>query len=182
MNAPFDYGAPVSPDGLSSLRDEAATASSPKASIPRGFAAIGLMSPKSKVNVGSALRAAMCYDVASVAVSGERIGGDWLNSATNTLKGHRHIPVMRGDLRDLIPFGAVPVAVDLVEGAESLIDFKHPHSAFYLFGPEDGTLGKKTLDWCARRVMVPTRYCMNLAATVNVVLYDRLAKQSRGDA
>jgi tRNA(Leu) C34 or U34 (ribose-2'-O)-methylase TrmL len=33
--------------------------------------------------------------------------------------------------------------------------------------------------------MVPTRLCMNLAATVNVVLYDRLvkrtAKQARGD-
>jgi tRNA(Leu) C34 or U34 (ribose-2'-O)-methylase TrmL len=24
---------------------------------------------------------------------------------------------------------------------------------------------------------VPTRFCMNLAATVNVVLYDRLAKR-----
>jgi len=28
-------------------------------------------------------------------------------------------------------------------------------------------------------VMVPTRECMNLAAAVNVVLYDRLAKADR---
>jgi tRNA(Leu) C34 or U34 (ribose-2'-O)-methylase TrmL len=29
--------------------------------------------------------------------------------------------------------------------------------------------------------MIPTRLCMNLAATVNVVLYDRLAKQLMRD-
>jgi tRNA(Leu) C34 or U34 (ribose-2'-O)-methylase TrmL len=26
-------------------------------------------------------------------------------------------------------------------------------------------------------IYIPTRYCMNLAATVNVVLYDRMAKR-----
>lgn len=84
---------------------------------------------------------------------------------------------MRGDdLRTFIPYDAVPVAVDLVDDAVSLPEFKHPQRAFYVFGPEDGTLGKSVLDWCSVRVMVPTHFCMNLAATVNVVLYDRLAK------
>ena len=46
------------------------------------------------------------------------------------------------------------------------------------FGPEDGTLGPEILAWCRDVVYVPTRYCMNLAATVNVVLYDRAAKQA----
>lgn len=90
------------------------------------------------------------------------------------------MPVLRGDnLRELIPFGAVPVAVDLVDDAVALDDFIHPQRAFYVFGPEDGTLGRATLDWCVHRVMVPTVSCMNLAATVNVVLYDRSAKQRR---
>lgn len=87
------------------------------------------------------------------------------------------MPVIRGnDLRDMIPFGCVPVAVDLVEGAIELQNYQHPMRAFYVFGPEDGTLGASTLDWCRDRVMIPTRTCMNLAATVNVILYDRLAK------
>jgi tRNA(Leu) C34 or U34 (ribose-2'-O)-methylase TrmL len=146
--------------------------------IDRGFAAIGLHRPKDKANVGGAIRAAMCYDAASIAISGERIDGSWIKTPTNTVAGQRHIPVLRGDLRDLIPYGAVPVAVDLVEGAEPLPTFYHPESAFYIFGPEDGTLGNLILDWCPRRVMVPTRFCMNLAATINVVLYDRLAKRS----
>lgn len=147
--------------------------------IPRGFAAIGLHLPKTKANVGSVIRAAMCYDAASVAISGERIDGRWIKSAANVTAGHRHIPILRGDLRKLIPYGAVPVAVDLVDDAEPLPTFEHPASAFYIFGPEDGTLGKAILDWCPRKVMVPTRLCMNLAATVNVVLYDRLAKRSQ---
>lgn len=41
---------------------------------------------------------------------------------------------------------------------------------------EDGTLREKILSRCRDRVMIPTNGCMNLAATVNVVLYDRTAK------
>ena len=143
----------------------------------RGFAAIGLHRPKNGFNTGSVMRAAMCYGAASVAISGERVGSHHIKHATNVTAAHRHIPVLRGELRDLIPYGAVPVAVDLVDDAEPLHSFVHPHSAFYVFGPEDGTLGSAILDWCPRRVMIPTSFCMNLAATVNVVLYDRQAKQ-----
>ncbi|MBX3583592.1 MAG: RNA methyltransferase [Rhizobiaceae bacterium] len=142
----------------------------------RGFASIGLVRPKDVANVGSVLRAAFCYDAAMVAIQGDRTP---VRSHIDTAKAWRHMPVLRGeDLRTLIPFDAAPVAVDLVEGAVPLPDFSHPQRAFYVFGPEDGTLGKATLDWCKYRVMVPTRLCMNLAATVNVILYDRLAKDS----
>lgn len=145
--------------------------------MTRGFAAIGLMRPKTPENVGSVLRAAWCYHATFVAIQGDRTP---VRSSTDTPKAWRHLPVLRGDdLHALIPYDAVPVAVDLVEGAESLVDFKHPQRAFYVFGPEDGTLGKTVLDWCVHKVMVPTRDCMNLAASVNVVLYDRLAKQQR---
>lgn len=143
----------------------------------RGFAAIGLVRPKIAVNVGSVLRAAYCYDAALVCIQGDRTD---IRACTDTFKAYRHIPVQRGeDLHDLIPFDTVPVAVDLVADAEPLPSFQHPQRAFYVFGPEDGTLGKNILQWCARRVVVPTRQCMNLAATVNVVLYDRMAKADR---
>jgi Predicted rRNA methylase (SpoU class) len=143
----------------------------------RGFAAVGLHRPKDKHNVGGVIRAAACYGAASVAISGQRINASWIKSPANTPAGQRHLPVFRGELRGLIPYGAVPVAVDLVDGATPLPEFHHPESAFYIFGPEDGTLGASILEWCPCRVMVPTRFCMNLSATVNVVLYARLAKQ-----
>ncbi len=98
---------------------------------------------------------------------------------TDTMKAWRHMPVITADdLWDAIPVGCVPVAVDLLPGAVSLVDFIHPQSAFYIFGPEDGTLGVRHARPGVPRLMIPTRYCMNLAATVNVVLYDRLAKMT----
>jgi tRNA(Leu) C34 or U34 (ribose-2'-O)-methylase TrmL len=145
----------------------------------RGFASIGLQSPKDKHNMAGVLRAAHCYGASSVMLSGERMLSSWIKSAANTTQAQKHIPIIRGDLKSMCPYGAVPVAVDLVEGAVELQDFIHPESAYYIFGPEDGTLGKSVLDWCPYRVAIPTAYCMNLAATVNVVLYDRLAKQLR---
>ena len=141
----------------------------------RGFAAIGLHCPKDPANVGATLRAAYVYDAAVVAIAGNRSG---IKHPCNTMAAHKHMPVLTGDdLHDMIPHGCIPIAVDLVEGAVPLHTFKHPERAFYVFGPEDGTLGAKTLNWCKWKVMIPTRYCMNLAATVNVVLYDRMAKQ-----
>ena len=128
------------------------------------------------MNIGSVLRAATCYESALVAVSGRR----YSRSATDTTKAWRHLPLLQVEnLRYAIPFAAIPVAVDLVDDAIELQDYQHPERAFYVFGPEDGTLNDSVLNWCRDRIVVPTSHCMNLAATVNVVLYDRLAKQRR---
>lgn len=144
--------------------------------LNRRFASIGLEQPKHAHNVGSVLRAAGVYGAKMVAMTGVR--SKWVRSAADTNSTWTSIPVIRGDvLMDMTPFGAVPVAVDLVEGAVPLPEFEHPDRAFYIFGPEDGTLGKRVLDRCKHTIYVPTDGCMNLAATVNVVLYDRMAKE-----
>ena len=139
-----------------------------------GFAAVGLDNPKDKQNIGSALRAVGCYNASMLAISGQRYNG----SLTDTMKTHRKIPLIEvKDLKDVIPYDCVPVAVDLIEGATPLPEYKHPKRAFYIFGAEDRTLDDKALSWCKERIYIPTNSCMNLAATVNVVLYDRLSKQ-----
>lgn len=145
----------------------------------RGFAAIGLDNPKNGLNVGGVLRAAQCYNAALIAISGARYEANRvIDSPANVLRSERHIPLLRGDnLQDMVPFNCVPVAVDLVDDAIELQNYQHPQRAFYIFGAEDATLGDRVLSWCRDRVMIPTRNCMNLAATVNVVLYDRQAKQ-----
>jgi tRNA(Leu) C34 or U34 (ribose-2'-O)-methylase TrmL len=152
----------------------------------RGFTAIGLVQPKTPSNVGSVLRAAGCYGASLVAVEGERGARSTslvTSACTDTMKAWRHIPTqITDDLFSIIPVGCVPVAVDLMPAATSLVDFVHPESAFYIFGPEDGTLGEKHAKLGMARVFVPTRFCMNLAATVNVVLYDRMAKGLRSVA
>lgn len=142
-----------------------------------GYSSVGLIRPKDSASIGSVLRAAFCYEAKLVVIQGDRSN---VKSCTDTTKAWRHMPVLRNDdLFSVIPYGATPVAVDLVNDAEELQNFEHPERAFYIFGPEDGTLGKSVLDRCLRKVMVPTRVCMNLATTVNVILYDRMAKRLR---
>lgn len=122
------------------------------------------------------MRAAHCFGASLIMISGPRIARI-KSIATDTIKAYRHTPTLWvNDIMKNVPHDCFPVAVDLVEGARDLRTFVHPERAFYVFGPEDGTLGKRVLDKCALRVMVPTNGCLNLAACVNVVLYDRLAK------
>jgi tRNA(Leu) C34 or U34 (ribose-2'-O)-methylase TrmL len=142
----------------------------------RGYAAIGLINPKTPSNVGGVARAMGCYEASMLAISGAR----FKRHATDTTSQWRHRPVITCDnLRDIIPFDCVPVAVDLIEGARPLHTYTHPERAFYIFGPEDSTIGKEVHSWCRDVIYVPTNGCMNLAATVNVILYDRQAKQLR---
>lgn len=146
----------------------------------RGFACVALTNPKTPENVGGVLRAAGCYGAAQVSISGARGSNTYnkmLRHGTNTSRAHRHMPVFIVDDPLLYrPYDTQIVAVDLIEGAVSLPGFVHPERALYVFGAEDGTLGRAVTDRAQHVVSVPTRHCMNLAACVNVVLYDRLAK------
>lgn len=145
----------------------------------RGFAAIGLDNPKCPANIGGVLRACGCYGAKLVVIAGPR-PGRLSGLSTDTQKAWRHIPhILVNDVFDAIPYDAVPVAVDLIDGATPLFRYCHPERAFYIFGAEDATLGKRIIDRCRDKIMIPTNYCMNLASTVNVVLYDRAAKVSR---
>lgn len=146
----------------------------------RGYAAVALWNAKTSHNIGGVFRAAGCYSADLIVVGGVRRVNYLKYLSTDTQRAWRHIPVIEADDPfDVMPLGSIPVAVDLVPGAYSLVNFVHPQRAFYIFGPEDGTLRERITSRCKYKVMVPTTMCMNLAATVNVILYDRLAKQQR---
>lgn len=140
----------------------------------RGFACIGLHQPKNSTNIGEALRASSCYDVSLMAITGRR----FKKAATDVNKAYRHLPLIQTDsLESVIPYDAVPVAVEFIPTALPLHTYVHPERAFYIFGPEDGSVPTELVKKCRDVVYVPTEFCMNLAATVNVLLYDRRAKQ-----
>ena len=151
------------------------------------FVTIGLTNPKSTSNVGSVMRAAGCYQVNQVLYSGSRYDRAEKMS-TDTKKVTSSIPLINieslgvDNLIDAVDADTKIVCVDLIQGATPLPAFKHPEKALYIFGPEDGTIGQKVVDKADFVVFVPTVGCMNLAASVNVLLYDRLAKSSGASA
>lgn len=143
------------------------------------YSAIGLSNAKNAINVGHVLRAAGCYGASMVAISGGRCP----KAPTDPSASFNDIPVIRcNDLHDVIPYDCVPVAVELIPNSENLVTFRHPKKCFYVFGPEDSSLGQKTLSWCKHIVYIPTNKCLNLSACVNTVLYDRMAKMTRGES
>ncbi len=137
---------------------------------------IGLTKPKSPTNVGAVMRAAGCYGVDAVFYTGERYDrAVKLNTDTKSIS--QNIPLTGvNSLLENMPDKAKIVCVELVEGATPLPEYEHPENVIYIFGPEDGTISQAVIDRADAVIYVPTIGCMNLAATVNVVLYDRLAK------
>jgi tRNA(Leu) C34 or U34 (ribose-2'-O)-methylase TrmL len=137
---------------------------------------IGLSNPKSPSNVGAVMRAAGCFGVDAVFYTGERYPRA-KKFSTDTKQASLTIPLSGvASLLDAVLGNAAIVCVELVEGAQPLNEFQHPEHAFYIFGPEDGTVAQDVIDRADAVVYIPTQGCLNLAATVNVLLYDRLAK------
>lgn len=141
--------------------------------MTRGYSAVACVGMKCPPNFGSVLRAAHCFDASLVILEAPRFN----NAASNTTKAHRHIPLIVGNIADSRPYDCEMVVVEIVEGASSLPTFKHPERALYVFGPEDGSVPKRILDKAQHIVSIPSSFCLNIAATVNVVLYDRAAKR-----
>ncbi|MBJ7537448.1 RNA methyltransferase [Marinomonas transparens] len=151
------------------------------------FVTIALTNPKNASNVGSVMRAAGCYQVNQVLYSGTRYDRA-VKMATDTQKVTTSIPLINIEALGVAAFvDAVDadtriVCVDLIQGATPLPAFQHPEKAVYIFGPEDGTISQSIVDRADHVVFVPTVGCMNLAASVNVLLYDRMAKSARAQA
>jgi len=144
---------------------------------------IGLVNPKSPTNVGGIMRAAGCYQADEVLYTGKRYELAARNGTaqynTDTKRAGLNIPLRAVDsLLSARADGVKLVCVDLVLGAIPLPDFVHPDKAIYVFGPEDGTIDQQLIDAADAVVYVPTIGCMNLASTVNVLLYDRMAKSN----
>jgi tRNA(Leu) C34 or U34 (ribose-2'-O)-methylase TrmL len=145
-----------------------------------GFVSVGLYNPKSPSNVGAVMRAAGCYQANAVRYTGDRFERA-VQYQTDTKDVINTVPLSRAeDILSNLPDNTQVICIEFAEGAIPLPRFTHPQNAIYLFGPEDGSLPQEIIDKADHVVYVPTVGCMNLAAAVNVVLYDRLAKLPAG--
>lgn len=136
-----------------------------------------LQNPKYLNNLAATKRACASFGVEHLVYTGDRL--DW-----NVERIPRELRMKDYNLVQLKNHGRpfdlfsklTPVCIELVQGSESLPAFKHPEDALYVFGPEDGSVSQVFRRLCHRFVSVPSKHCLNLAATVNIVLYDRISK------
>lgn len=149
--------------------------------------AIGLVNPKFPHNVGAAVRACSCFGATHLFYSGARLDEELIALSRlpreERMKGYKDVKWQRHDrFIELFDASITPVAVEFRPNAEKLFDFVHPEWALYVFGPEDGSLEPGILASCHRFVAIPSQHCLNLAAAVNLVLYDRALKQHQNGA
>ena len=147
---------------------------------PEGITpSIILCNPKYPANVGAAVRACSCFGAHQVWWTGNRVkveDGQRL-PREERMKGYKDVEMRQFDYPfEHFPKGVTPVAIELLENSECLLDFQHPENAVYVFGPEDGSIPQVLRQHCHRFVSIPTKHCTNLAAAVYIVLYDRALK------
>lgn len=141
---------------------------------------IGLINPKSPDNVSSIMRAAGNYQVNNIFYTGRRYKRALQHQGRTvdlSRKVSNNVSVIGINcLLEAAEKGMTIVCVELAIDAIPLPEYQHPDNAFYILGPEDGSIEQEIIDKADAVVYIPTIGCMNLAATVNVLLYDRLAK------
>jgi tRNA(Leu) C34 or U34 (ribose-2'-O)-methylase TrmL len=139
-------------------------------------ATIALTNPQSPSNVGAVLRSVGCFNAQEILYTGSRynIARKYHTDTQNTAST---VPLTHcEDFFSAKQPEKKVICVDLVEGAIPLADFDHPENAMYIFGPEDGSVAQAVIDRADAAVYIPTIGCLNLAQTVNLVLYDRATK------
>lgn len=145
--------------------------------MPAGSSIIGLVNPKNVANVGGVVRASHCFGASKILYTGKRYDRA-ARFHTDTRNAAATLPFQHtSDIFTQIPTGFSVVCIELAIGATPLPLFHHPDNAIYLFGPEDGTLSQDTVNLADSVVFIPAQSSLNLAAAVNVVLYDRQLKQ-----
>lgn len=141
---------------------------------------IALINPKFVYNVAAALRAAACFGADDLTYTGKRVDLSKMVRTPREFRMKDYKEVKLHHIEDAYlqkQEWVVPVAIEIVPGAQNLAGFEHPDNALYIFGPEDGSLPQKYRRMCHSFVYIPTRFCMNLSSAVYVTLYDRLVKQ-----
>lgn len=142
---------------------------------------IGLHQIKDAANLANVRRSLSCYGGGKILTSGNRINTALdVDRVPRPLRDHRYdnAPIRNCGSFDMEAWGGAgytPVAIE-VSGSQMLQNFQHPTDAFYIFGPEDGSIPPQILRKCHHVVSIPTYHCLNLAVAVSTVLYDRMVK------
>jgi tRNA G18 (ribose-2'-O)-methylase SpoU len=146
----------------------------------RGFFGVGIWHTKSECNVGTLLRSAHAFGADFVFTVGRR----YTPQASDITAAWRHVPVYHypalESLRANLPYGCPLVGVELDGRATPLSRFCHMERAAYVLGAEDHGLNEAARLACHYLVQIEgSALCLNVATAGSIVMYDRVAKQTK---
>jgi len=139
--------------------------------------AVVLIDPKYPHNVAAAIRPCSCFGVEQPLWTGHRVRLALFTRLPREerMKGYNEVS-WRNEQRPLDVLQGTPVCVEIGRGSTPLPSFVHPQDAIYVFGPEDGGVPGQIRRHGHNFTYISARHCLNLAAALNVILYDRIQK------
>ena len=140
---------------------------------------VGLHNIKDPANLGLILRTAYLFKVEEVVVTegNHRVTTESILHPANTPKYDK--VAWTNKILNCIPEDYTPVVIERgLSVSEPLFTFNHPIRAFYIFGPENGSVPDEIVEAVKECVHIPTpkAVSMNLSHAVSTVLYDRWYK------
>jgi tRNA(Leu) C34 or U34 (ribose-2'-O)-methylase TrmL len=152
--------------------------------------AVVMINTKFAVNAARALRNCAAYGVGQLWITGDRWAEGWVSPKgkprpprEERMKGYASVRLYRCEqpLRAFENGNGTPVAVEIDQTAEPMAFFEFPEDPVFVFGPEDGSIPKGIRTACYRKLVLPTRHCVNLADAVGQTLISwHLWKQRNG--
>lgn len=143
----------------------------------RGYYGIGIENSKTETNISCLFRSAHCLGASFIFTIGSR----YKRRSADTTKAFANIPLY--EYKDMdswaksLPKQSKVIGVECgLEHSENLLRFVHPEQAVYVLGAEDKGLTQNILQRCNHVVYIPSKYCLNVAVTGSLIMYDRLAK------
>jgi tRNA G18 (ribose-2'-O)-methylase SpoU len=139
----------------------------------RGYFGVGLEQSSKPMNAGNLFRTAHAFGASFLFTVNAEYSVN--NAKSDTSVAPRNVPwydfSSPEDLK--LPGGCALVGVEFLEDAVELPVFRHPPNAAYILGPEMGNLSPEILERCQHVVKIPTNFCLNVATTGAIILYDR---------
>lgn len=145
----------------------------------RGYFGIGVERISKPMNVGNLMRSAHAFGASFFfAVDPHR---NALAPRSDTSRSGDHLPLYVWSSVDemALPDGCELVGIEYLPDAVDLPSFRHPTRAAYVLGPERGELSPEMRARCRHVIRIPTAFCINVATTGAIVMYDRLRSLGR---
>lgn len=142
----------------------------------RGYFGIGIDGGKNTDNIGTLWRSAHILGASFIFTIGKR----YKKQPSDTTFALKHIPLYEYENFNVfyksIPKNCKLVGVELTESAYKIKNYCHPERCIYLLGSEDNGLSHIALKSCHDIIIIPGKYCFNVAVAGSIVMYDRINK------